>query len=148
MRLRSPRPVVPSLVLAAALACGQPTGSVAAAAGTYVLASVDGCTVGTPAEQCPFPPRSWIIDGTMVLRLDGSATRAMRYRFPADPSPRTELAVGTFTVRGSAVDFALREDGGTSPYVWRNRATLSGDSLTLRYPHPADGETVEVFRRE
>lgn len=83
-----------ALVLAATVACGDAVDVAAdraAAVGTYSLASVDGCAVGTPAEQCPFPRRSWIVDGTMVLRADGSATRTMLYQFPADAAPRTLL---------------------------------------------------------
>jgi hypothetical protein len=32
--------------------------------------------------------------------------------------------------------------------VWRLHAVSEGARLTVRYPHPADGEVVESFRRE
>jgi hypothetical protein len=45
------------------------------------------------------------------------------------------------------VDFALVEEVDGARYVWNPRALLSEHRLTVRYPHPADGETVEVFAR-
>jgi len=134
-----------------ALGCGEstvPTDPPAVAAGTYVLESVDGCALATPAEQCPFRRNPLHVDGTMVLGSNGQAARVIRYQLPGEASPRTDASVGTFTLRRGVVDFALREQIEEASRVWRFRATLADERLTVRYPHPADGETVEVFRRQ
>jgi len=143
-------PRTATALAAVALACGEPAAPVdppAAAAGTYVLESVDGCALGTPAEQCPHR-RSWLVGGTMVLAADGRVARVVQYQFPEDAGPVTEASLGTFTVRRGAVDLTLRQERDGTWYVWRVRATLADGRLTMSYPHPADGETVEVFRRE
>ena len=136
------------VALVGVLGCGEPTGIPATpgAAGTYTLESVDGCAPGPAAAEC-FPRPSWVVEGTMVLRGDGTVTRTMRYHFPAPTGPVTVVGVGTFRLDGGAVEFALRENAGTAPSIWRSRAELTAEGLTLRYPHPADGEAVEVFRR-
>jgi hypothetical protein len=72
----------------------------------------------------------------------------MHYQFPSDPTAGTVMASGTYRQRGNAVDFALVENVQGTRYVWRPRALLSERGLTLRYPHPADGETIEVFARQ
>jgi hypothetical protein len=115
-------------------------------AGTYFLESVDGCAPGLEARQC-FPRPSWVLDGTMTLAADGRVTRTVRYQLPTDASPVALVATGTYTRVGDVVVFALRERAGPPSHVWRPRAVLSEDALILRYPHPADGETVEVFSR-
>jgi hypothetical protein len=134
---------------AAALACGgtNTAAGPADAAGTYVLESVDGCAVGTPLEPCP-TRRTWLVDGTMVLDPTGRAARVVRSQLPSDASPSTQASVGTFTLRGDVVELALREERDGAWDVWRVQGTLADGRLTLRYPHPADGYTVEVFRRE
>jgi hypothetical protein len=143
------RSILPaSILLVLGFGCGEPTGpgAGAATAGTYVLETVDGCAPGPAAAEC-FPMPSWVLDGEMVLRGDGSVTRTIRYQFPSDPAAGTYMVSGTYSRRGNVVNFALVEDVGGAPHVWRPRALLSEGRLTLRYPNPADGEVVEVFAR-
>jgi len=130
------------------LGCGETIGPLdgVATAGTYVLESVDGCAPGPPAAEC-FPRPSWVLDGEMVLRADGGITRTMHYQFPSDPAAGTVMVSGTYNRRSNVVHFALVEEVAGARYVWRPRALLSEHGLTLRYPHPADGETVEIFSR-
>jgi hypothetical protein len=137
-----------SILLIMGLGCSEAIGPLAgvATAGTYLLESVDGCAPGPAAAEC-FPRPSWVLDGAMVLRTDGSVTRTMQYRFPSDPAAGRVVVSGTYSRRGNVVDFALLEDVQGARYVWRPHAALSEHRLTLRYPHPADGETVEVFAR-
>jgi hypothetical protein len=131
-----------------ALGCSEATGAAGhpSAAETYLLESVDGCRPGLEARQC-FPRPSWVVDGTMVLADDGRVTRTVRYQFPSDANPVTRVATGTYSRVGNFVTFALREGAGPASHVWRPRAFLSDEALILRYPHPADGEIVEVFAR-
>jgi hypothetical protein len=119
-----------------------------AIAGTYGLVSVDGCVVGTPVGQCPFARRPAALDGSMLLGVDGSGTRTVRFAGESGSGPQTVIAIGTYTLRGHNVSFALRDPASAFPSVWLARAELEGDGLTVRYPHPADGEVVEEFRRE
>ena len=134
--------------LLCALGCSEATRAAgdSSAAGTYLPESVDGCAPGLEARQC-FPRPSWVVDGTMALAADGLVTRTVRYQFPSDASPVTLVATGTYFRVGNFVAFALRENVGAASHVWRPTAVLSDDALILRYPHPADGETVEVFAR-
>jgi hypothetical protein len=137
-----------SMLLITGMGCGEATAPDAAmpTAVTYVLESVDGCAPGRAAAEC-FPRPSWVLDGEIVLRADGSVTRTMHYQFPSDPAAGLLMLSGTYTRRINVVYFALVENVGGVRYVWRPRALLSGNKLTLRYPHPADGETIEVFAR-
>ena len=121
--------------LTATLACSRGDGIAVGPVltqGTYVLESVSG---RGPAS------------GTMHLSLYGAAERRVRYARP-DGLSEEYVARGTFRLgRGGAVTFQLRE--GESPYVWRPRATLSGEVLRLRHPDPADGpDIVESYRRQ
>ena len=145
--MRNPRPWHYGALLCA-LACGDATdsGGDLSAAGTYLLESVDGCAPGLEARQC-YPRPSWVLDGTMALADDGRVTRTVRYQFPTDTAPVTLIAIGTYSRVGDVVVFDLREHAGASPHVWSPSAVLSSGALTLRYPNPADGETVEVFSR-
>ena len=144
MRALSPWHLVPLLY---ALGCSEPTGAAGdTSVGTYLLESVDGCAPGLEAQQC-VPRPSWVIEGRMVLASDGHVTRTVSYRLPGDTEPTTIIATGTYSRKGDLVIFALREDAGAASYVWRPSAVLSDTGLTLWYPHPADGEIVEVFGR-
>ena len=137
-----------SMLFISGLSCGEVTAPEAMpAAGTYELHSVDGCAPGPPAAEC-FPQPSWVLGGEMILRADGSVTRTMHYQFPSDPAALRVTVSGTYSRRGNAVAFAIVEDVGGAPYVWRSRAVLSKLGLTLRYPNPADGEIIEVFARQ
>lgn len=134
--------------LLGALGCSETTGTGdPPVAGNYVLESVDGCKPGVEARQCS-PRPSWVVDGAMVLTADGGVSRTVRYLFPSEQEVDPQVATGTYSRLGELVLFALREGGGTALHIWRSRATLSDGRLTLRYPHPADGETVEIFRRQ
>jgi hypothetical protein len=133
--------------LLCAFGCGDSTGLAGdSPTGTYLLESVDGCAPGLEAQQC-FPRPSWVLEGTMVLAGDGRVTRTVTYQLPSDTSPVTYVATGTYSRVGDSVVFALREGAGATSHVWRPATVLSGDDLVLRYPHPADGEIVEVFSR-
>jgi hypothetical protein len=105
------------------------------AQGTYVLESVSG---RGPAS------------GTMLLSLSGAAERRVRYAPSSGGLSAEYVARGTFRLTGGGdVTLELRENDGQSPYVWRPRATLSGDVLRLRHPDPADGpDIVESYRRQ
>ena len=130
------------------LGCGETVGPIAGAAtaGTYVLESVDGCAPGPAAAECS-PRPSWALDGEMVLGADGRVTRTMRYQFPSEPADGAVTLSGSYSLHGDVVVFALVERAGGARYTWRLRGMFSDGRLTLRYPHPADGETVEVFAR-
>ena len=134
-----------SVLFITGLGCGQTTDPEATMGSTtYVLKSVDGCVPGPAAAEC-FPSPSWVLGGEMVLRADGSVTRTMHFQLPSHPATDTVTVSGTYSRRGNAVAFALVEDVGGAQYVWRPQALLSEHGFTLRYPNPADGETVEVF---
>lgn len=113
--------------------CGAGTAPVLdprAAAGTYVL---DGPVPRGPAA------------GSFVLTGDGQASRRVQYPAASGGPPREVAAAGTFTlVRPDSIAFALRE--GATP-VWRVGGVRAGARFTIRYPHPADGEVVETYRR-
>ena len=83
--------------------------------------------------------------GSFVLSLDGTATRRVRYA--GIYATGEYVAVGTFELTPDSIRFALREDAGTSPYVWRVQGARSGDAFTIRYPDPADGSVTETYRR-
>jgi hypothetical protein len=134
-----PRPLcsLPALCLAALLACDHDERAGfaprLALAGTYALESVSG--------RGP-------VSGTLVLFATGQAERRVRYRLPDGGLSPEYVARGSFELQaGGVLDLALREDDGRSPYVWRPRATLTGDVVELRHPDPADGpDIVDSYR--
>jgi len=134
------------LVLGACLGCGDRLGP-AAIDGTYALLSVDGCPVGTPLAQCPLARGPMALQGEMVLRPDGSVTRSVRYESGDGAGVRDVVATGTYWLQRGSVEHALREAGVSQASAWRLHAVSEGATLTVRYPHPADGEVVETFRR-
>ena len=86
--------------------------------------------------------------GSFVLTRFGEATRRVQY--PLAGGGMSELtAAGSFTLVGpDSIVFALREqNGGDANYVWRVRGVRTGTSFIIRYPHPADGEVVELYRQ-
>ena len=100
------------------------------AAGTYVL--------DAPVPRGP-------LAGSFVLTGDGQASRRVEYAGVSGGPPREVAAAGTFTlVRPDSIAFELRE-GATG--VWRVGGLRTGARFTIRYPHPADGEVVETYRR-
>jgi hypothetical protein len=104
------------------------------AAGTYILQTVAG--------RGP-------VSGTFVLTAYGSAERHVSYAAPAGGTAPDYSAVGSFRLRGDSIEFALREDGGRSQYVWNPRGNWSATSFYIRYGDPADGlDIVETYRRQ
>lgn len=104
------------------------------AVGSYALESVSGRGPAT---------------GSMVLVPGGQAERRVRYRQPDGTLSSEYVAIGTFRVTDTqSVELGLREDGGSSQYVWRVTATLDDGILNLGYPDPADGWIVETYRRQ
>ena len=102
--------------------------------GNYVLDSVTGRGPAT---------------GSLSFLVTGQVTRRVRYT-QADGSLSAEyVAIGTFSSSGtSTIEFNLRENGGSSPYVWTVSGTMEQGLLTLRYPDPADGWIIERYRPE
>jgi hypothetical protein len=141
---RSRRPLV--LLLLAGVGCDDASAPEAPSTGAYYLESVDDCAPGPEAAECQ-PRPSYAVSGEMVLLEDGTATRTIRYALPGDPTVGTVSARGSYYRSAAMVSFALVEDGAPIGSVWRVRGSLSEGRLTLRYPHPADGEIVEVFAR-
>jgi hypothetical protein len=104
------------------------------AAGTYVLEAVSG--------RGP-------VSGAFVLTGSGGAERRVQYAPPRGTGAREYVATGTFRLRAYSIDFALREDEGRSPYVWRPRGEWSAGRFNIRHPDPADGpDIVETYRRQ
>jgi hypothetical protein len=121
-------------------ACGSPTGpSPAEVAGVYRLQAVNGRAVPDTAAVTGYGT----LAGMVALRANGDAERSVTYR-DARGMLVPLAAVGSFEVRGGAVELKLRETDQT----WRVRGEIVGGLLTLRYPNPADGEIVERYRRE
>lgn len=128
---------VAAVVLASAACRGatRPEPDPGLAAGAYTLETASG---RGPAS------------GTLVLTAAGGAERRVRYAAkPGGAAPPEYVAVGTFRAYADGtVAFALREDGGRSPYVWPTRGVYSGPRLSIRYPDPADGpDIVETYQR-
>jgi hypothetical protein len=104
------------------------------AAGLYVLDAVSG--------RGP-------VRGSFVLTSSGGAERRVQYAAPLGTPGRDYVARGTFQLYADRIEFALREDGGRSPHVWRPRAERSAGGFSLRHPDPADGpDIVETYRRQ
>ena len=120
--------------------------------------SIAGCDTATaPALRRNDVAGVYVLDaaaprgpttGSFVLTHLGQATRRVQY--PAAGGGRAELtAAGSFEFLGpDSIAFALREqNSGDASYVWRVRGVWTGTSFTIRYPHPADGEVIETYRR-
>jgi len=133
--------------LVALLGCSDPSGPEASPsmiAGTWELTSVDGCPLGaapTSSEACRFA-RSSAVAGELRFALDGRVVRTVTYRMGTGTVRYTE----TGTVRLPAPDQVVlelydAEGRGLRPMPGR----IEGGQMIFRYPHPADGETVEVF---
>lgn len=125
----------PALIIIASLACQNDVepkqGRIAA---SYTLESVEG---RGPAE------------GSLSFFATGQVIRSVRYTMPDGTLGPEYVALGTFRDTGTnAIDFYLRENGGTSSYVWTVSGSIEGDRMVLRYPHPADGWVTERYRPE
>jgi hypothetical protein len=107
-------------------------------AGVYALRSSSG-TVGV--LETP-------VGGSLTLTPEGVAERRVSYRVDSIGTVRQFSAIGTYHVTDSVVAFALRENAGASPYLWRVAATLEpGGMLRFSYPRAVDGTIVEVYQR-
>ncbi len=124
------------IALAVVAACADGVAP-ADAAGTYDLQTVNGAPVplaGAPA----------VVSGSVTLTPAGAAERRVTYRMDTQGTLREFAATGTFRLRGSILELALHEDGS----VWKLTASIVGATITLRYPHPADGpDIVEAYQR-
>ena len=127
----------PALLFALAAACDDPAapGESTVEPGVYTLVSVDGAAL-------PSPNRSALENGTLEVNPLGIVRRRVTHRF--GPEPVLYESSGSFSVSGTTIELALHESNG---YVWRVRGVVDGVSITLRYPHPADGETTERYER-
>ena len=105
-------------------------------AGTYVLEAVNGAPVPLPGINAP-------VAGTITLTAAGNAERRISYTIDSQGTVREFVAAGTYQLKGSDLRLALQQ--GTS--LWSPSASLVGMSITLTYPHPADGpDIVELYR--
>ena len=106
-------------------------------AGTYILETVNGTPVPLPGVNAP-------VAGTITLLATGNAERRISYTIDAQGTVREFVATGTYQLIGSQLRLALREGGS----IWTPSASLAGSSITLTYPHPADGpDIVELYRQ-
>ena len=128
---------------AAAAGCGGGTGpdsSLRAAAGVYLLATVNGDAVPTSDLSAP-------IRGTVYLWPTGHAERHVTYR-AYDGTTQDVESVGSFHFENAAIVLELRPKGEYSPTSWSVHGSLDDGTLTLGYPGPADGWMSEEYRRK
>ena len=105
-------------------------------AGTYALETVNGMPLPLPGINAP-------VTGTITLTATGGAERRISYTIDEQGTVREFVATGTFQLMGSELRLTLQE--GT--YLWTPSADLVGTTITLTYPHPADGpDIVESYR--
>lgn len=105
-------------------------------AGTYVLETVNGAPVPLPGINAP-------VAGAITLAVTGSAERRISYTTDAQGTVREFVATGSYQLMGSELRLALQQGGS----LWTPSASLVGQSITLKYPHPADGpDIVELYR--
>jgi hypothetical protein len=128
------RSVVLACVLASASCRNALDSDQSSVVGSYVLDSVSG--------------RGPTV-GSMLLLPSGQVERKVRYRQPDGSLSNEYVALGTFHLtEASSLEIGLREDGGTSSYVWKPLAALRDGMLSLEYPDPADGPNiVERYKR-
>jgi hypothetical protein len=105
--------------------------------GMFVLESANEAPVPVPGINAP-------VAGIITLTASGGAERHISYTIDSLGTVREFVATGTYQLMGSELRLALRE--GTS--VWTPSANLVGTTITLTYPHPADGpDIVERYRQ-
>jgi hypothetical protein len=108
--------------------------------GDYRLETVNGASVPTTGLGA-------VLQGEVSLWPNGTAARSVTYQLSGVAPQREFVARGTFAIDRDSIRLAL-VDPAYPELVWRPRASLTNGTLTLRYPHPADGpDIVEVFRR-
>lgn len=131
-----------ALVLAAASACSDDTalGPLAGGlAGQWYLTSMDGC----PLTSTTCDNRSNVIAGTLDFGLDGSVRRVVTYR-GTGPAPLVWRETGTAHMVGdTSVQLRVFDETGNGPRILVGE--LNGINMRIRYPHPADGEAVEIW---
>jgi len=87
--------------------------------------------------------------GTLSFIVTGQVIRRVRYAQPDGSLSDESVAVGTFSNTGTnTIEFRLRENGGSSPYVWTVSGITEQGVISLRYPDPADGWVIERYRPE
>jgi hypothetical protein len=102
--------------------------------GNYILDSVIGRGPST---------------GSLSFVVPGQVTRRVRYTQPDGSLSVEYVAIGTFSSSGAnAIEFKLRENAGSSPYVWTVSGTMEQGVISLGYPDPADGWITERYRPE
>jgi len=135
------------LALAASLllACDHDALDPSAVRGHYRLVSVNGNPV--PYPQGVGGP----VGGSLTLTWPGIAERRITYRVGEAQALQELVATGKYSVNGSRLELELMErlpNGQKLGYVWRPRATIVGDTITITYPDPADGpDIVEKYVR-
>ena len=117
-----------------------PDASLRAAAGLYLLASVNGDAVPTSDPSAP-------VSGSVYLWPTGQAERHVRYR-AYDGTTQDVESVGSFHFEGDAIVLELRPKGEYAPTSWSVHGSLDDATLTLGYPGPADGWMREEYRRK
>ena len=111
----------------------SPVHSPQVAAGTYFLETVKG---RGPAS------------GTFVLTSAGLAERRVRYSASGSIASAEYVAVGSFELRDGRIEFALRENGAASDYVWHVGGSRTSSRFSIEYPDAADGPNiVETYVR-
>jgi len=124
-------------------ACGNAAGpdhSIRAAAGVYLLATVNG-------ESVPTSDPSAAVDGTVYLWPTGHAERHVTYR-RYDGGTEAVESVGSFHFEGTTLVLELAPKSDPTVGRWRVTGSLDDGTLTLGYPGPADGWMKEEYRRK
>jgi hypothetical protein len=117
------RPLVAAFIGVAILAgCDSSTDPVAAAAGTYVLVTVEGESLPTVVQTGDGAVE--IVSGQMVLNANGACGGSLVVREPGTEPTMTMASTCTWTRAGSEVTVNW-SDGATDV------ATLQGNQLTL-----------------
>lgn len=143
MQMRIARYLVIVGLAAIGAGCRDGTGtssSVRAAAGLYVLSTVNGEPIPTSDPYAP-------ISGTVYLWPTGQAERHVAYRISNGGTQSLE-SVGTFHFENDVIVLELRAKGDNTPTAWRVSGSLDNGTLTLGYPGPADGWIKEEYRRK
>lgn len=117
-----------------------PSAEVRAAAGVYVLTTVNGVAVPTSDRMAPS-------SGSIYLWPSGHAERHITYR-SSDGGTEDVESVGSFHFENGAIVFELRPKGDSSPGSGKLYGSLDDGTLTLGYSGPADGWVEEEYLRK
>lgn len=122
-----------------------------------IIATVVACRNDVQPEQLRIPANYTLesvdgrgpAEGSLSFLATGQVIRRVRYTQPDGTLSPDYVAVGTFRGAGTnAIEFNMRENGGTSSYVWTVYGSIEGTLMVLRYPDPADGWITERYRQE